>query len=100
MPPGKTVLLIVAASLLLPVIGRATYQMALKRIDISRAALITQTTPLFTALFAFLLLRTLPSPTEWLGSGLIILGASVVSFSHYLSRVRTGAMLKPFVSKL
>lgn len=100
MPSGKTVLLIAAASLLLPVIGRATYQTALKRIDISRAALITQTTPLFTALFAFLLLRTLPSPIEWLGSGLIILGASVVSFSHCLARVRMGAMLKPFASKL
>lgn len=99
-PDYKTLLLIIAASLLLPVIGRATYQIALKRIDISRAALITQTTPLFTALFAFLLLQTLPSPTEWLGSGLIILGATFVSFSHYLSRIRVEAMLKPFISKM
>nr|MBN2277882.1 DMT family transporter [candidate division Zixibacteria bacterium] len=82
LPPAKTLWLILIAALLLPVLGRATYMEALKRINISRAALISQSTPLFTALFAFAILRSLPVPIEWLGGGLIILGVVVVQLSR------------------
>jgi len=86
LPVRNDLFLIFAASLLLPVIGRATYQIALKRIDLSRAALITQTTPLFTALFAFLILVTAPTAIEWLGGGLIIFGVTAVNLSHRAAR--------------
>ncbi len=78
LPDNKTLLIIAAASFLLPVMGRITYIEALKRIKISRAALITQATPLFTATFALLILGTYPTPIEWLGGGLIILGVVVI----------------------
>jgi drug/metabolite transporter (DMT)-like permease len=82
LPDSKTIFLISLAALLLPVIGRATYQLALKRIDISRAALISQATPICTAIFAFLILNSLPSPIEWLGGGLIIGGVLIVQISE------------------
>ncbi len=82
LPDFKTLLLVALAALLLPVIGRATYQMAMKRIDISRAALISQSTPIFTAIFAFLILSAFPSPIEWLGGGLIIAGVVIVKLSE------------------
>lgn len=78
LPAGETLLLTLAAAILLPVLGRATYMEALRRIDISRAALITQSIPLFTALFTFAILRTYPAPIEWLGGGLIIAGVVLV----------------------
>jgi len=70
------------AALLLPVLGRATYMEALKRINISRAALITQSIPLFTAVFALILLSTIPTPIEWLGGILIIAGVVIVKISE------------------
>lgn len=87
-PPVKTMIMIFAAAMLLPVLGRATYLQALKRVNISRAMLITQSTPLFTALFAFLILKSLPTPTEWLGSGLIITGVAVVTLTIRKNRNR------------
>lgn len=74
--------LILIASLLLPVFGRVTYLEALKRINISRAALISQSSPLFTAFFAFMILHTYPAPIEWLGGALIIAGVIVVKLSE------------------
>jgi len=81
-PPLKTIILIFVAALLLPVLGRATYMEALKRINISRAALISQSTPLFTALFAFIILRTYPAPIEWLGGFMIVSGVVIVKLSQ------------------
>ncbi len=80
LPDNKTLFIIAIASFLLPVMGRLTYIEALKRIKVSRAALITQSMPLFTAIFALLILGTYPTPIEWLGGGLIILGVVVIKF--------------------
>jgi drug/metabolite transporter (DMT)-like permease len=77
-PDLNTIILIVASALLLPILGRTLYIEALKRIKISRAALITQSAPLFTALFAFLILYTTPTPIEWLGGLLIMIGVVII----------------------
>lgn len=82
LPDAKTLLLIASAALLAPVIGRATYQMAMKRLDISRTALISQSTPIFTVIFAFLILRSFPSPIELTGGGIIIMGVAIVKLSE------------------
>jgi drug/metabolite transporter (DMT)-like permease len=81
-PDINTLLLILGAAILLPVLGRGTYMEALQRINISRAVLITQSTPLFTALFAFVILYTYPPAIEWLGGGLIIAGVVLVKISE------------------
>ncbi len=80
-PGHKTVFWAVLAALLLPILGRATYMEALKRISISRAALINQSTPLFTVLFALLILKTIPAPIEWLGGGMIIAGVIIIKLT-------------------
>lgn len=81
LPDSKTLLLIFIAALLLPILGRITYLQALSRINISRASLITQATPLFTALFALIFLGTVPTPMEWLGGALILMGVGLVRLS-------------------
>lgn len=81
-PGNMTLLWAFIAALLLPVLGRVTYIEALKRINISRAAIFTQATPLFTALFALIILRSLPTPIEWLGGLLIVAGVLIVKFTE------------------
>jgi len=90
LPPTKTIWLILASAILLPVLGRATYMEALKRINVSRAALVTQATPLFTAFFAFMILTTYPTLTEWLGGALIIGGVVVIQL--YAGKKKKGGV--------
>jgi len=80
-PDSYTLAMAFLSALLLPILGRLTYINALQRINISRAALITQSTPLFTALFALIMLGTFPTPMEWIGGMLIILGVVIVRMS-------------------
>jgi drug/metabolite transporter (DMT)-like permease len=82
LPGNWTLFMILLAAILLPVLGRATYMESLKRINISRAALISTTTPLFTALFAFLILSSFPMPIEWLGGALIVAGVMVIKLTE------------------
>ncbi|RKX30383.1 MAG: hypothetical protein DRP46_05575 [Candidatus Zixiibacteriota bacterium] len=89
-PPAETMWLILAAAILLPVLGRATYMEALKRINVSRAALVTQATPLFTALFAFMILTTYPTLTEWLGGALIVGGVIIIQL--FANREKKGGL--------
>ncbi len=80
--PNRTTLIMAAlTALLLPVLGRITYIKALQKINVSRAALITLSTPLFTALFALIFLGTSPGPMEWVGGLMIVTGVGIVRFS-------------------
>ncbi|MCP4705095.1 MAG: DMT family transporter [candidate division Zixibacteria bacterium] len=75
-----TMFLTAITAFLLPVMGRLTYIEALKRIKVSRAALITQSMPIFTAIFALIILGTYPTLIEWFGGALIILGILIIKF--------------------
>ncbi|UCD16502.1 MAG: DMT family transporter [Candidatus Zixiibacteriota bacterium] len=92
LPPMKTLILAAAAALMLPILGRATFMKALKHINISRAALITQAIPLFTAFFALVVLRSLPTLIEWFGGGLIIAGVVIVKLSERILTNRKGRL--------
>ncbi|MFH2034858.1 MAG: DMT family transporter [Candidatus Zixiibacteriota bacterium] len=81
LPPGNILTMTLLTAIFFPVLGRYTYLQAMKRIDISRAAFVTQSTPLFTALFAFMILQSLPTATEWLGGAIIIVGVIIVKLS-------------------
>jgi len=70
--------LIALTSLLGPVIGRGTYIAAIRRNSLSRTVLINQTQPLFAGLAGFIILSSLPSVMEWIGGGLILLGAIII----------------------
>ncbi len=61
-----------------PALGRIFYLIALKHIEISKASLITQTKPLFVAIIAFSVLGMIPSPREWTGGILILIGCATI----------------------
>jgi drug/metabolite transporter (DMT)-like permease len=56
-----------------PTLARLVYLLALKRLAVSKAALVNQIQPLFVSLIAFIFLGTIPGLKEWIG-GLCILG--------------------------
>jgi drug/metabolite transporter (DMT)-like permease len=66
--------LIAITALAGPVLARITFMHTLRRLDISRASLIQQITPLFVAVLSAIALRTLPSRREWTGGLLIMAG--------------------------
>ena len=70
----RGVVLIALAALVGPVLARTLYMYALRHIDVSRAALVNQTQPLFVALFSAIALSTLPTRREWVGGILIVAG--------------------------
>lgn len=65
---------IVALSVIGPVMGRYLYMKSLTLIPVSKTALINQLQPVWVAVLAGILLKTLPSPREWIGGALIIMG--------------------------
>ena len=67
--------LIATTALAGPFLARTLYLHALRHLDISRAAVINQSQPLFVAIYSSVLLRTLPSRREWTGGLLILAGA-------------------------
>ena len=72
--------LIATTALAGPFLARTLYLHCLRHLDISRAAVINQSQPLFVALYSSVLLRTLPSRREWMG-GLLILGGALLLVS-------------------
>ena len=50
--------------------------LALRSLELSKAAVIGQAQPLFAALVSFALFRSLPRPLEWMGGALILLGCA------------------------
>jgi drug/metabolite transporter (DMT)-like permease len=67
--------LIAVAALAGPFLARTLYMYCLRHLEVSRAALINQTQPLFVAAYSAILLRDLPSRREWSGGLLILAGA-------------------------
>jgi drug/metabolite transporter (DMT)-like permease len=72
--------LITTTALVGPFLARTLFMHCLRHLDISRAALINQSQPLFVALYSAILLHTLPSRREWTG-GLLILGGALLLVS-------------------
>jgi drug/metabolite transporter (DMT)-like permease len=72
--------LIMTTALVGPFLARTLFMHCLRHLDISRAALINQSQPLFVALYSAILLHTLPSRREWTG-GLLILAGSLLLVS-------------------
>jgi drug/metabolite transporter (DMT)-like permease len=81
--------LIAVTALVGPFLGRTLYMYGLRHIDVSRAALINQSQPLFVAVYSAILFHTLPSRREWTGGLLILVGALVlVSWRRGFSLLR------------
>jgi drug/metabolite transporter (DMT)-like permease len=69
--------LIATAALVGPVLARTLYMYSLRHLAVSRAALISQSQPLFVAIYSSILLHALPTRREWTG-GLLILGGALL----------------------
>jgi uncharacterized membrane protein len=82
---------IVAIAIVGPVLGRITYLMSLKHIEISKASLITQSKPLFVAIIAFIALGMIPSTREWIGGILILIGCVTIIMTRRSSSERSVA---------
>lgn len=75
---GRTIGLAFLTALLAPILGRSFYMRALKRLELSRIALIQQGQPIVTALVALAVLGTVPEAYEWMGGLLVMTGCALV----------------------
>jgi drug/metabolite transporter (DMT)-like permease len=77
--PSLRVLAVAAAvALLAPTGARILFMLALRSLELSRAAVIGQAQPLFAALVVFAIFGDLPRPVEWAGGILILIGCSLL----------------------
>jgi hypothetical protein len=65
--------------------------MALRRLELSRAALIQQVQPIVTAATAMIVIGTIPKVLEWVGGLLILAGCAllVCGYAHGARRNKT-----------
>jgi drug/metabolite transporter (DMT)-like permease len=61
-------------ALLGPFLGHMLYYRSLRYIDLSKASLLHSSQPLFVAVFALIIFRTIPGPSQWLGGTLVLAG--------------------------
>jgi len=69
---------IIAVALGGPILARLFYLHAVKRIGVSKTALINQSQPIYVSVIALVVLGTIPTPREWLGGLLILAGCFVM----------------------
>ncbi len=76
--PPRALAAAAGMGLLGPTLARMLYLRALRRIDLSKAALVNQTQPLFAALLSFAFLGTVPGPWAFAGGGLVLAGCGLL----------------------
>ncbi len=76
---ARLVMLLLVAGFFLPYLGRMGYLKAMKNINVSRASIIVQSQPFFTAAAALLILGTFPSLKEMVGGILIVAGIITIA---------------------
>lgn len=74
---------VVALGFVGPIAARMTYLFALKHLDLSKVAVISQTQPVFVLLFAYLGLGQLPTVRETIGGLLLLSGCFVMVMGRY-----------------
>lgn len=75
-PPAEVLGAVALTALLGPVLGRLWFLVALRHLELSWTALLTQTSPLFTAVVAWLVRGEIPERAmEWVGGAIILLGS-------------------------
>lgn len=65
-----------------PILSRMVYLMALKRMELSKVAAISQTQPLFVIILSFVFLNQLPSFREMIGGFMILAGCLMMVLSQ------------------
>lgn len=78
LPSGRALAYTAAAAVLGPTLARFTFLLAIRRLEISWVTLLTQSTPLFTALTAAIVLGQTPGSGEWVGGAIVLAGCVLV----------------------
>lgn len=74
---------VIALGVLGPVLARVLFLMALKRMELSKVAVISQSQPIFVIFLAFTFLSQLPTFREMTGGLLIIVGVILMVLTRY-----------------
>jgi len=77
---------VVALGLLGPILSRMTYLLALKRVELSKVAVISQSQPVFVILISLLALGQLPTFREVVGGVFLTMGCLIMIGSHQAAR--------------
>lgn len=77
-PSSTNLLIIIIGALFGPFLGFVFLYKALSLSEVSRVSALRTSFPLFVALYSFLLFRTIPSPHQMLGGGIIVAGILVL----------------------
>ncbi len=85
---GRVWIGVLALGLLGPVMARMAYLLALKRIELSKVAVISQSQPVFVIIIALLALGQLPSVKEIYGGVLLTAGCLIMILSRQLRGLR------------
>jgi drug/metabolite transporter (DMT)-like permease len=86
----RTAGLLLLAAILAPNVARILYFMALRRLSLSRAALVSQSQPLFAAALTLAVLGEGLRPVEWAGGAAILLGCALLVLGRRDSRTTAG----------
>ena len=78
LPSNTDLLIIIIGALLGPFLGFTLLYKALSLSEVSRVSALRASLPFFVALYSFLLFRTIPSPRQMLGGGIIVAGILVL----------------------
>ncbi len=92
---GQVWIGVIALGLLGPILARMVYLLALKKIELSKVAIISQSQPVFVVIIALFVLGQLPSAKEILGGILLTVGCLIMILSRQLHGLRyNGAATK------
>lgn len=78
---------LIALGLLGPIMARMVYLIALKRLELSKVAVISQTQPVFVVIIALIILGQLPSVREIYGGILLTAGCLIMMLSRQLRKL-------------
>ena len=90
LPSSTNLLIIIIGAFFGPFLGFMLLYKALSLSEVSRVSALRTSFPFFVALYSFLLFRTIPSPRQMLGGGIIVAGILVLIGGRRSSALVTG----------
>ena len=78
LPSSTSLLIIIIGAFFGPFLGFVLLYKALSLSEVSRVSALRTSFPFFVALYSFLFFRTIPSPRQMLGGGIIVAGILVL----------------------
>jgi len=100
----KAILAFLLAGFLQPGVTRILYYMSVEKLGVTVTSALTSSSPIFSTLFAYMLLGEEAPYTLWLGVFLVVLGSISIQFSIYhddhVKNFNTKYLVYPFASAI